>query len=317
MREANAKPAAVRAPRLPSLDLLKGFEAAARLLSITRAGAELHLTQSAVSRQILDLEDQLGVKLFHRRHRALALTEAGQQLYPAAAQILAIMRGTTDRLRALGARRALSVTTTPSFAALWLIPRLPSFARLRPDVDVRIHADVRLQDLEREGIDCAIRYATAARAGGGAARLFGESVFPVCSPALARDAKRPLREPADLRRHVMLQIDDPDGSLPWLSWTSWLELAGAQDVKPAARLTFSSYEQVVQAAIQGDGIALGRHPLVRDAMRAGKLVAPFRVRSESTRAFYALASAHARARPEVAAFVEWLKEEASSDEARR
>ena len=317
MREANAKPGATRSPRLPSLDLLKGFEAAARLLSITRAGAELHLTQSAVSRQILELEDQLGVKLFHRRHRALALTEAGQQLYPAAAQILAIMRGATDRLRALGSRRALSVTTTHSFAALWLIPRLPAFARARPDVDVRIHADTRLQDLDREGIDCAIRYTTPARAGAGAARLFGESVFPVCSPALARDAKRPLREPADLRRHVMLQIDDPDGAMPWLSWTSWLELAGAQDVKPAGRLTFSGYEQIVQAAIQGAGVALGRLPLVRDAMRAGRLVAPFRVRGESTRAFYALASENARSRPEVAAFVDWLREEAVLDESRR
>ena len=138
MREANAKPVPARAPRLPSLDLLKGFEAAARLLSITRAGAELHLTQSAVSRQILELEDQLGVKLFHRRHRALALTEAGQQLYPAAAQILAIMRGATDRLRALGARRALSVSTTHSFAALWLIPRLPAFARPRSKASLAV-----------------------------------------------------------------------------------------------------------------------------------------------------------------------------------
>jgi len=145
MSNGNAK----NVPRLPSLDLLKGFEAAARLLSFTRAGEELHLTQSAVSRQIKELEEQLGVALFERRHRALGLTEAGRALFPAATQVLQAMREATDRLRALSARRALAVTTTHSFAALWLIPRLARFTRTHPGVDVRIAADTRVQDLER------------------------------------------------------------------------------------------------------------------------------------------------------------------------
>jgi LysR family glycine cleavage system transcriptional activator len=313
MQKRNPNPS----PRLPSLDLLKGFEASARLLSFTRAGEELHLTQSAVSRQIIELESQLGVPLFQRKHRALALTEAGQQLYPAAAQVLATMRAATDRLRSLSGRRALSVTTTHSFAALWLIPRLAAFSRAHPSIDVRITADSRMQDLERDGVDVAIRYSPPALAGARAMRLFGETVFPVCSPALARDPKRPLKEVDDLRRHTMLQIDDPDGMYPWLSWASWLEVAGASGLRPANRLMFTGYEQIVQAAIAGHGVALGRTPLVRDAMRAGQLIAPFKLKGDSTRAFFAIAAPTAQPRAEVGAFLEWLKDEARKDESRR
>src|SRR5438067_11182070 len=193
---------------MPSLDLLTGFEAAARHLSFTKAGEELFLTQSAVSRQIKELEDQLGVALFHRRHRALVLTDAGQQFYAAAAQVITTMRTATERLRAQsGRKRPLSLTTTHSFAALWLIPRLAGFTRTHPSVDVRISADTRVQDLERDGLDVAIRHGPAALAGAGAVKLFGERVFPVCSPRLLGDKSRPLREPKDLRYHTLLQYD--------------------------------------------------------------------------------------------------------------
>ena len=301
-------------PRLPSLDLLKGFEAAARLLSFTRAGEELHLTQSAVSRQIQELEEQLGVPLFHRRHRTLALTDAGQQLFPAAAQVLATMRTATDRLRALSGRRVLSVTTMASFAALWLVPRLAGFARDHPGVDVRIATEPRMQDLEREGLDVAIRYCTAALAGAQAVRLFGERVFPVCSPRLASDRKRPLHEPADLRHHVLLQFDDPEGNAPWLNWKSWLELVGLQDLRPAGSLVLSGYEQIIPAAIAGHGVALGRSPLVREAIASGTLVAPFPRTSESSRAYFVLASTNAAGRAEVEDFVKWLRAEAAREE---
>jgi len=310
MQNRNVKPP----PRLPSLDLLKGFEAAARLLSFTQAGEELHLTQSAVSRQIQELEDQLGVPLFHRRHRALALTDAGQQLFPAAAQVLATMRAATDRLRALSGRRVLSVTTMASFAALWLVPRLAGFARDHPGVDVRIATEPRMQDLEREGLDVAIRYCTAAMAGPHAVRLFGERVFPVCSPTLAADPKRPLREPADLRHHVLLQIDDPEGHVPWLNWKSWLELLGLSDLRPAGSLVLTGYEQIIPAAIAGHGVALGRSPLVREAIASGKLVAPFPRTSESSRAYFAMVSKNAAGRAEVDDFVRWLRAEAAREE---
>jgi len=300
--------------RLPSLDLLRGFEAAARLLSFTRAGEELHLTQSAVSRQMQELETQLGAQLFVRRHRALALTEAGQQFYAAAAQVLATMRAATDRLRAQAGRRALAVTTTHSFAALWLIPRLAGFTRTHPEIDVRISADTRVQDLARDGLDVAIRHGPASLAGPNAARLFGERVFPVCSPRLLRDPRRPLVEPADLRHHVLLQYDDPDARHPWLHWRTWLEVERLAELKPAGRLTFSGYEQIIAAAIAGHGVALGRSPLLTDVLDAGELVAPFKRATDPARAYYAVVSPNAQGRPEVAEFVAWLKAEAAGKE---
>ena len=309
MQNRNANPQ----PRLPSLDLLKGFEAAARLLSFTKAGEELYLSQSAVSRQIQDLEEQLGVRLFERRHRALALTEAGQTLYAAAAQALATMRAVTDRLRAARSRRTLAVTTTQSFASLWLIPRLAGFTGRHPELDVRISADSRVLDLERDGIDLAIRHGPAKMAGSGAVRLFGERMFPVCSPKLLRDKNRPLKEPVDLRHHVLLHYDDPDGRHPWLHWKTWLEIERLADLRPAGSLVFSGYEQIIPAAIAGHGVALGRSPLVREAMASGELVAPFKRSSDPARAYYAVISKHADGRPEVADFVAWLKDESKKE----
>lgn len=294
---------------LPALDLLVGFESAARHLSFTKAGEELYLTQSAVSRQIKELEDQLGVVLFQRRHRALALTEAGHQFYAAAAQALSTMRAATDRLRAQTGRKALSVTTTHSFAALWLIPRLAGFTREHPGVDVRITAETKVQDLERDGLDLALRHGPASLAGPNAIRLFGEKVFPVCSPRLLK--KKPLEKPADLRNHVLLQYDDPDGRHPWLHWKTWLEVERIADLKPAGTLSFSGYEQIIPAAVAGHGVALGRSPLVKDLMRSGELVAPFKSSADPARAYFAILSRNAAGRPEVAAFLEWLRAEAA------
>ncbi len=301
-------------PRLPSLDLLRGFETAARLLSFTKAGEELHLTQSAVSRQIKELETQLGAALFERRHRSLELTQAGQQFYPVAAQVLAMMRGATDRLRAAAGNRSLYVSTTAGFASLWLIPRLAGFARTHPAVDVRISADVRMQNLERDGVDVAIRYCPPALAGPDAVRLStGERVFPVCSPRLMNDPKRPLREASDLSRHVLLHVDDPEGRWPWLHWRVWLEVAGLQDLRSAGNLRFSGYDQVIPAALAGHGIAMGRTPLVTEALASGDLVAPFKSVAQTERAYFAVIARTASTRPEVVDFIAWLKTEAEKD----
>jgi LysR family glycine cleavage system transcriptional activator len=307
MRKRNAEPA--HPTRLPALDLLVGFESAARHLSFTKAGEELFLTQSAVSRQIKELEDQLGVPLFVRRHRALALTEAGQQFYASAAQVLSTMRSATERLRVQsGKRRPLSVTTTHSFAALWLIPRLAGFTRDHPGVDVRITADTRVQDLERDGLDVAIRHGPPSLAGPNAIRLMGEKVFPVASPKLLK--KIPLNQPADLARHVLLQYDDPDGRHPWLHWKTWLEVERIAELRPAGTLSFSGYEQIIPAAIACHGVALGRSPLVKDLVASGELVAPFKSIADPARAYFAILSRAAEGRPEVADFVSWLKTEA-------
>src|SRR4051812_9888797 len=303
MRKTNA---------LPPLDLLVGFEAAARHLSFTKAGEELFLTQSAVSRQIKELEEQLGVPLFQRRHRALSLTEAGQQFYASAAQVLATMRAATERLRAQsGRRRPLSVTTTNSFAALWLVPRLAGFTRTHPGIDVRIMAETRVQDLERDGLDLAIRHGPAALAGPNAVRLMGERVFPVCSPKLLK--KIPLEKPADLAQHVLLQYDDPDGRHPWLHWKTWLEVERIAQLRPAGTLSFSGYEQIIPAALAGHGVALGRSPLVKDLIASGELLAPFKSSADPARAYFAIVSKSAEGRPEVGDFLSWLRMEAKQD----
>jgi DNA-binding transcriptional LysR family regulator len=295
---------------LPALDLLVGFEAAARHLSFTKAGEELFLTQSAVSRQIKELEEQLGVGLFLRRHRALALTEAGKSFYASAAQVLTTMRAATDQLRAQAGKKGLSVTTTNSFAALWLIPRLAGFTRTHPGIDVRIMADTRVQDLDRDGLDLAIRHGPASLAGSNAVRLMGERVFPVCSPRLLKDKSRPLREPQDLRHHCLLQYDDPEGRHPWLHWKTWLEVERIADLRPAGTLSFSGYEQIIPAAIAGHGVALGRSPLVKNLVATGELVAPFKSSADPARAYFAVVSKSAGGRPEVSEFVDWLKQEA-------
>ena len=170
-----------------------------------------------------------------------------------------------------------------------------------------------MQDLEREGLDVGIRYCTAQLACPQAVRLFGERVFPVCSPKLLKDPQRPLREPRDLRHHVLLQYDDPDGSHPWMHWKTWLEIERLADLRPAGNLVFSGYDQIIPSAIAGHGVALGRSPLVRQAIAAGELVAPFKRSADPVRAYYVIESRHAGGRPEVADFVAWLREEAKKE----
>ena len=301
---------------LPSLDLLKGFEAAARNLSFTKAAAELFVTQSAVSRQVKTLEDQLGIALFRRRHRELRLTEEGQTLYKTAGEALRLLRDATARL---GVRPTgmLTVATTVSFAALWLVPRLNDFRRLHPGVDMRLAASNEIRDLEREGIDLAIRYCTPKVAGRDAVRLFGELVFPVCAKSVL--AGRKLKSPRDLSGQVLLHYDDPERRYPWLSWEVWLELTRTQGVKPAGTLRFSHYDQVIQAAIEGQGIALGRSRFVNSLVKIGKLVLPFGNRymcsPTDSRAYFMVVPPRSASRPEVAEFSRWLQEQAQADDA--
>lgn len=303
---------------LPALDLLRGFEAAARNLSFTRAGLELHLTQSAVSRQVKALEEQLGVALFHRRHRELLLTEAGQTLYKAVSDALRIVRETTARIASAQAPAALTVATTVSFASLWLVPRLSNFQRAHPDVEVRLVANNALQDLERSAIDVAIRFCPRKTAGPGASRLFGERVFPVCSPKLA---KKPLAGPESLANFVLLHYDDPEGRYPWTSWAAWFEVMGSPPMRAKGALRFDHYDQLIQATIEGQGVALGRTPLVEGWMKQGKLVAPFgaRLRSalDDTRAYYVVVPPRAQERADVRSFVAWLRREAVRDHGER
>ena len=269
------------APRLPPLDLLLSFEAAARHLSFTRAGVERFVTQSAVSRQIRTLEDELGVTLFERRHRTLVLTAEGQRLFAACSAVIAQLRSVVAEIRAPARREVLSLTTTPGLAAFWLIPRLPRFTRQNPEVDVRLDASFELRHLSAEGFDLAIRYAGIDATEGTA--LFGESMQPVCSPALLRHGPG-LREPADLAVHTWLGTEaSPRSGMP-IEWAPWLQAVGLPDLEPAARLTFSGYSEVIAAAVAGQGVALGRRPLIDGLLVSGQLVTPFADRWPSPRA---------------------------------
>jgi len=290
--------------RLPPLDLLVSFEAVARRGSITLAAAERFITQSAMSRQVQALEQDLGQALFVRRHRALALTPAGQRLLGAVTPMLAQLRETLADLRAPSQRASLALTTTPGFAALWLIPRLAGFTRAHPGVDVRLDASFENRDLAREGLDLAVRYGPVDRLPG--RPLFGESIVPVCSPALLAHPQAPLRAPADLAHHALLEtIPDPGDAMP-LEWESWLQAAGAAPVRPAARLSFTGYHEAIGAAVEGQGVALGRRPLIDGLLQSGRLVVPFGDATATRRGFFLIVAPPARRRPAVQAFEAWL-----------
>jgi DNA-binding transcriptional LysR family regulator len=297
--------------RLPPLDLLASFEACARHLSFTKAAAERFITQSAMSRQMRALEDDLGAALFRRRHRALALTEAGARLFAVCTAVLAQLRATMRELRAPSQREVLSLTTTPGLASFWLIPRLPAFTRAHPGIDVRLDASFDLRQLAAEGFDLAIRYARPEKVAG--QRLFGESVLPVCSPALLE--RLPLRRPEDLARHTLLQLaPSVTGGMP-VEWEPWLQAIGLPTLEPATRLSMSGYNEVVAAALAGQGVALGRRPLIDALLREGKLVAPLPRTLVTPRSYLLVVDTAARARPAVRALEVWLLEQAALDEA--
>jgi DNA-binding transcriptional LysR family regulator len=299
-------------PRPVPLDLLRGFEAAARHLSITRAAAELFLTQSAVSRQIATLEVAVGTALFRRRNRRIELTEAGLALFGTAAHVLGQLDAAVERIRGEERSRALTVSTPVSFASLWLVPRLPAFRRAHPEVDVRISATNEIVDLERERIDLAIRFCEPRAAPPGAVKLSNEEVFPVCSPKLARAPGRPLRHPADLAKHVLLHLDDAVGRWPWLNWPQWLDALGLGDLQPAGTLRFSHYDQLIRAAIDGEGVALGRDPLVRRHLSRRELVAPFLRSVVSSRAYFMVRGPGQTHAGTLDAFMQWLAQESAS-----
>jgi DNA-binding transcriptional LysR family regulator len=296
--------------RLPPLQLLGAFEAAARLLSFTEAAAERFVTQSAMSRQIRALEEHLGVALFERRHRALVLTEPGRRLFAACTHAITGLRTAVREIREPEAREVLALTTTPGFAALWLIPRLTGFTRAHPGIDVRLDATLGNRQLAREGFDLAIRYSPVGTGPG--RQLFAESMLPVCSPRLVQELDLPLRAPADLAHHTLLHLAmEGDAAGMPAEWEPWLTAWGLADLRPAARLSFSSYAEAIAAAVAGQGVALGRRPLVDALLASGQLVTPFEAGLDSARAYRLIVDPAARARPAVKAFEQWLLEEVS------
>jgi len=287
--------------RLPPLNALKAFEAAARHLSFTRAAEELFVTQAAISHQIKALEVFLGLKLFRRRNRSLLLTEEGQEYFLELKVLFSSLHEATEKLLARGAKGALTVSMQPSFAIQWLVPRLSDFSVRYPDIDVRIKA-VDMDDSSlTDDVDAAIYYGRGQWPGLQADKLHAEYLIPVCAPVLLGGDK-PLGTPQDLRHHVLLH----DGSRR--DWKAWVKLAGISQLNVNQGPIFSHSAMVLQAAIHGQGVALGHSVLTQPEIDAGRLVCPFEQVLMSHNAYYLVCQQDQANLGKIAAFRQWMLE---------
>lgn len=294
--------------RLASLDLIRGFVAVGRRMSITLAAEDLCLTQSAVSRQIQALEEALGVKLLNRGHRSLAFTPEGERLFQIADSAVQQLQGVFGTLTNTQERLPVTITASIGVTALWLLPRLGRFQQQYPNIDVRVAANNQLLELRTDGIDLAIRYCAERSAPPGSVRLFGETVTPVAHPTLAVQR---LDSPEVIAQHVLLEFDDP--RRPWLQWADWLNAMGLEAAKPKGILRFNQYDQVIQAAVAGQGIALGRAALVEPMLVDKRLVALNRGEHDQSSGYaYWLIQADADAREDVRNAANWIESEARS-----
>lgn len=296
--------------RLANLDLLRGFVAVGRRMSVTLAAQDLCLTQSAISRQIHALEEQVGVALFIRGHRSIAFTSEGEQLFRVADASVHRLQDILGLLTDARERLPVTITASAGVSALWLLPRLTSLQQEHPQIDVRVVASNRNLNLGSEGVDLAIRYCRRSAAPAGARRLFGENVVPVAHPSLANAADGA----KDIAAHVLLEFDEP--ARPWLRWDDRLASLGHPAPRPKGMLRFNQYDQVIQAALAGQGIALGRLALVSPMLRDGRLV-PFDVVPRTTEAEhgYWLLQATDEPRADVQTVIGWILAQASEDDA--
>ncbi len=293
---------------LPPLNAIRAFESAARHLSFTRAAEELHVTPAAISHQVKALEEQLGVSLFRRLPRALRLTDAGQAALPAIRQGFDNLAQGVEQMRAHCESGLLTVSVSPSFGAMWLVPRLERFRSRHPDIEIRLDGTDRLVDLAHDYADVAVRYGPGGYDGLRVDCLFGQANTPVCSPALLK-GEHPLRKPDDLRHHTLLHVDWKDAEA---SWRMWLLAAGVHDIDPALGPHFTMENMAVQAAMDGHGVALVGDMLVADDLAAGRLVRPFdpSLSTPLSFAYYLLSAKDSDRLPKVEAFRDWLLEEA-------
>ncbi len=300
-----------------SPDHLRSFAAVARRLSFSQAAEDLHLTQPAISRQIKALEDELGSALFQRGTRKVEITADGQTLLQAVSPWLDRLDSAVQQIRASRGRRVVNLTTFPSFASLWLLPRLEAFQREQPDIDIRISANDKMIDPDDPEFDIAIRYCHPDTAPPRQQRLFGDVLTPAISVALDAAIKAgqagPLRTPADLAHHTLLEEDDLRPSGRYLTWRRWLEQQGQAGLEPRRWLYLNFTHQHVQAALSGQGVALARIALVWDLLQRGELLEPFgaAMRTTSPYAYYLMHTGH-RQRPEVDAIIAWIDAQAAA-----
>lgn len=302
------------------LDFLRSFEAVARRLSFSAAADDLHLTQPAISRQIKSLEEDLGSPLFNRGTRKVELTQAGQNLLRAVEPFLARLDTTVRQIRLASGRAQVSVSTFPSFATLWLMPRLAGFERSHPDIDLRLSASDRLAELDDPELDLLLRHCLPDRAPPSAQRMFGEVLTPVIgarlADAIARGDAPPLARPADLARHTLVEMEDHSASALAMAWPQWLTPHGLGPLEPRRWISVNFTHQQIQVALAGQGVALARLPMVHDALTRGELVEPFgpSLRLGSPYAYWMITidppGGRAR-RPEMLALVDWVRQQAT------
>lgn len=294
---------------IPSLNALRAFEAAARKGSIKEGAAELYVTPGAVSQQIKGLEEALGTSLFIRDKRGLLLTTAGAALYPVLREAFADIGTALDRLREQEQTGPLTVSMVPSFASKWLVPRLGRFRERHPEIDVRISATFHTTDFAKEGVDMAVRLGMGNFPGLREDWLLTEPLYAVCSPALLKGA-RPLRTPEDLRHHTLLHDETHQ------EWKMWLEMHGVRGVEPNRGPMFNDASMALNAAIEGQGVAMGRGELVAMDLAAGRLVRPFDLTIPFRFAYYVVCPEAVADWPKIVAFRDWILEEASQEQVR-
>jgi DNA-binding transcriptional LysR family regulator len=290
------------ARRLPPLNALRAFEAAARHLSFTRAAEELHVTQAAVAQQVKGLEATLGTKLFRRLPRGLLLTDEGQALLPALKEAFDRIGQAIERLSSAAAGGTLVVSALTTFVLTWLVPRLPRFQAAHPEIEVRLMTTQHLVDFAREDVDVAIRHGTGHWPGLRAERLFDEALTPLCGAAF----RERLKSPDDLKRVTLLQTTDED------EWPVWLRAAGVAGFDPRRGPVFDSTKIAVQAAIDGLGVAIGGPALFADDIAAGRLFQPFPLTVGNGKAYWMVTPGGAAERPKVRAFRQWILAEAAA-----
>ncbi len=292
--------------RLPSLNGLKAFEAAARHESFTKAADELSVTQGAVSHQVKALEAELGLRLFNRERQRLVITDGGRRYLEVVRDAFDRLAVGTQRLLQLQKTGALTVTTSPNFASKWLVHRIGRFIEAHPDIDLRVGASHRHIDFAREDIDLAVRHGDGQWPGLSVTRLCVEELFPVCSPKFIR-GRGALRVPADLGRHTLLHVNDRR------DWGKWLEAADVATADIDRGPIFNQASMAIDAAIDGQGIALARTALAAWDLCAGRLVRPFAVSLKAPYAYWIVCPKSTADLPKIATFRDWLLAEAAED----
>jgi LysR family transcriptional regulator, glycine cleavage system transcriptional activator len=296
--------------RLPPLNALRAFEAAARHASFVKAADELAVTPAAISQQIRLLEADLGVTLFRRLPRGLALTDAAKSAMPELRKAFAHLARAVEDVHGGSLVGRLVISAIPSFGGRWLVPRLGSFVDAYPDIDVTVRAELRNVDFVREDVDLGIRYGKGVYPGLDTRLLLTEEVFPVCAPSLLSGPK-PLRRLDDLRHHRLLHDAQLSSEEPSLYWRHWLRDVGVAGTDPERGLGFTDAMMMMEAALRGLGVALGRSGLVADDLAAGRLVRPFAVSRPADYAYYVVTPEGHAGSPRVQVFLTWLDEQAA------